>query len=238
VASPPRSGIKPVKQLKLADAVAAQLEELIRQGHFGNSGRLPAERVLADQFGVGRGTMREAVSKLETLGIVTKSQGVGTFAVYPPPSPGDHLLMLTAGDVTALELFEVRYALEPDASALAATRRTEADMDEIRAILERSMAPGIDAATFVALDFEFHNRVVQASKNRLLRGLHEQVGPHHAIYSTKVISIPGRMERACEGHQQILEAIVQRDVEGARNAALTHLRSAERDLARAASQRD
>ncbi len=68
------AGIKPVKRLKVADAVAARLEELIREGHFGDSGRLPAERALADQFGVGRGSMREAVSKLETLGIIVKNQ--------------------------------------------------------------------------------------------------------------------------------------------------------------------
>ncbi|GAB2455598.1 FadR/GntR family transcriptional regulator [Nocardioides hungaricus] len=231
-------GIEPVRQLKLADAVAAQLEELIQKGHFGDSGRLPAERELAEQFGVGRGTMREAVSKLETLGIVVKNQGVGTFAVYPPPQAAGRILMLTAGDVTALELFEVRYALEPRAAAMAADRRTKSDLSEIREIFERSKAPGIDGAEFVRLDFEFHNRIAQASNNRLLRRLYEQIGPHHAIYSEKVIEIPGRMERACEGHQQILNAITQSDAEGARQAALEHLRSAERDLAIEASSLD
>ncbi len=226
-----QSGIEPVKQLKLADAVAAQLEELIQKGHFGDNGRLPAERELAEQFGVGRGTMREAVSKLETLGIIVKNQGVGTFAVYPPPQAAGRMLMLTAGDVTALELFEVRYALEPEAAAMAATRRTKIDIIEIREIFERSKTPGVDGAEFVSLDFSFHNRIAQASNNRLLRRLHEQIGPHHAIYSEKVIAIPGRIERACDGHEQILDAIAGRDAEAARQAALEHLRSAERDLA-------
>lgn len=230
-------GIEPVRQLKLADAVAAQLEELIQKRHFGDGGRLPAERELAEQFGVGRGTMREAVSKLETLGILVKNQGVGTFAVYPPPQAAGRMLMLTAGDVTALELFEVRYALEPEAAAMAAARRTKSDLGEIREILERSMVAGIAGAEFVSLDFQFHNRIAQASNNRLLLRLYEQIGPHHAVYSKKVISIPGRIERACQGHQRILHAIVQSDTEAARTAALDHLRSAEGDLV-AASQPD
>ncbi|WP_343904813.1 FadR/GntR family transcriptional regulator [Nocardioides aquiterrae] len=215
--------------------MAAQLEELIQKGHFGDGGRLPAERKLAEQFGVGRGTMREAVSKLETLGILVKNQGVGTFAVYPPPQAAGRMLMLTAGDVTALELFEVRYALEPEAAATAAARRTKADLTELRGILKRSMAAAIEGAEFVSLDFQFHNRIIQASNNRLMRRLYEQIGPHHAVYSEKVIAIPGRIERACEGHQRILNAIAQGDAEGARSAALDHLRSAERDLALEAS---
>lgn len=225
-----QSRIEPVRQLKLADAVAAQLEELIRNEHFGETGRLPAERELAEQFGVGRGTMREAVSKLESLGILVRNQGVGTFAVYPPPRAAERMLLLTAGDVTALELFEVRYALEPDAAAKAAARRTEADLDAISDILKNSMVEGIAGGEFVALDFQFHSRIAQASNNRLLSRLYEQIGPHHAIYSEKVISIPGRIERACQGHQRILHAIEQRDAEAARAAALDHLLSAESDL--------
>jgi GntR family transcriptional repressor for pyruvate dehydrogenase complex len=233
-----RRGIKPVKRLKVADAVAAQLEDLIRQGRFGDSGRLPAERALADQFGVGRGSMREAVSKLETLGIVVKNQGVGTFAVYPPPQTSGSMLFLTAGDITALELFEARYAIEPETAAMAAVRRTQIDEDQLREILDRSMVAGLDVEQFVALDFEFHHRIAETSKNRLLRRLHEQIGPHHRIYSQRAVSIPGRIERACAGHEQILDAIVRRDAEAARDAAVTHLRSAERDLALAASQDD
>src|SRR4051794_23268773 len=76
-----KTEIVPVQQLRLSDAVASQLQDLIRSGHFGDDGRLPSERELADQFGVGRGSMREAMRRLEALGIVVKNQGVGTFVV-------------------------------------------------------------------------------------------------------------------------------------------------------------
>ena len=74
-------GVVPVKQLKLSDAVAAQLESLVLSGHFGTEGKFPSERDLAEQFGVGRSSMREAISKLETLGIIVRSQGIGTFVL-------------------------------------------------------------------------------------------------------------------------------------------------------------
>ncbi len=148
------------------------------------------------------------------------------------------MLFLTAGDITALELFEARYAIEPETAAMAASRRTQADLDELREIWEQSVEPGLDVAEFAALDFKFHHRVAGMSQNRLLRTMHEQIGPHYAIYSERAVSIPGRRERACEGHHQIMDAIVRKDPEGARDAAVAHLRSAERDIARAASQND
>ncbi|WP_091113829.1 FCD domain-containing protein [Nocardioides psychrotolerans] len=89
----------------------------------------------------------------------------------------------------------------------------------------------------MALDFQFHNRIAQVSNIGLLRRLYEQIGPHHAIYSEKVISTPGRIERACQGHERILNAIVQSGAEAARTSASDHLRSAEGDLV-AASQPD
>lgn len=222
--------IEPVRQLKLADAVAAQLEDLIRDGHFGESGRLPSERELADKFGVGRGSMREAVRKLEAFGIIVRSQGVGTFAVYPPPA-AEQMSMLKAGDVTALELFEVRYALEPDLAAMAAQRRTRLDLKEIRAILKASLKEDLAPEKFVALDFQFHRRVADAAKNRLFFRLYEQIATHHAIYSHKVISIAGRRSTANADHERILEAIDAQDAAAARRQALSHLRAAEKDLA-------
>jgi GntR family transcriptional repressor for pyruvate dehydrogenase complex len=213
--------------------VSAQLEDLIRNGHFGESGRLPSERELADQFGVGRGTMREAVRTLETLGIVVKTHGVGSFAVFPSPTSAVHEL-LKAGDVTALELFEVRYAIEPEAAALAAERRTQQDIREMRRILTNAKTRDVDPGDFVALDFSFHRRVAETSKNRLLLRLYEQIAPHHSNYSTKAIAFPGRVELARAGHLKILEAIEGEDSEAARRAAHTHLSDAEQALAAAA----
>jgi len=227
----PVTGIVPVRHLKLSDAVASQLEALIRSEHFGSDGRLPSERELAEQFGVGRGSMREAIRKLETLGIIVKNHGVGTFAVSPDPNgAATSISLLSAGDVTALELFEVRYAVEPTTAALSAERRTAQDIRKLRALMDRFQGAGVTAEDFVALDYEFHRLIVQSSKNRLLAEMYEHLGPHHAIYSEKVISIPHRRERAYEGHRRILEAVVDAEPGTAKKQALAHLRFAEQDL--------
>lgn len=225
-----QTGIVPVRQLKLSDAVAAQLEELIRSGNFSSGDRLPSERELAEQFQVGRGSMREAIRKLEALGIIVKSHGIGTFVVNGNGNGATSISLLSAGDVTALELFEVRYSVEPMAAAMSAERRTAQDIRNLTTIIERSRGEGVSSNEFVDLDFEFHKLIVHSSKNRLLKQMYEHLGPHHAIYSAKVISIPNRREKAYEGHLRILDAIRNSDPSKAKKEALAHLRFAEKDL--------
>lgn len=238
VMAPKSDGIVPVKQLKLSDAVAAQLESLVRSGHFGAEGKFPPERELAEQFGVGRSSMREAISKLETLGIISRSQGVGTFVVNESEQSLQSISLLSAGSVTALELFEVRYSFEPAGAELSAERRTSKDIQELKAILKKANSPDLSPQEFVKLDFEFHNFIVKTTKNRLFQQLYQQLAPHHSIYSEKVISFQNRRERAHAGHLKILEAIEQQDGSRARKEAFTHLRFAERDLVKEISKLD
>lgn len=229
-----KTEIVPVQHLRLSDAVASQLQDLIRSGHFGDDGRLPSERELADQFGVGRGSMREAMRRLEALGILVKNQGVGTFVVDAKgdaASKTTAIELLNAGDVSAEELFQVRHVLEPFTAELAAQRRVPSDLRD----LERTLADSTrdtTAADFVALDFQFHSMIAGASKNRLLAQLYQHLQPHHANYSLKVVSIAGRMEKASEGHAKILQAIADGNEQVARKEALAHLRLAEKDLLR------
>lgn len=223
-------GVIPVKQLKLSDAVAAQLESLIRSGHFGAEGKFPSERDLAEQFGVGRSSMREAISKLETLGIIVRSHGVGTFVLDSSEQSQKSMSLLSAGEVTALELFNVRYAVEPDGAAMAANRRTAKDIQELKAILKEAAAPDISAKDFVKLDSEFHSLIAEATRNRLFIQIYKQVAPHHVIYSEKVILIQNRMALAHQGHLRILEAIIAQDEKLAKKEAYAHLKWAEKDL--------
>lgn len=231
-----RKAIVPVKHLKLSDAVAAQLEGLVRSGYFGAEGRFPSERALAEQFGVGRSSMREAISKLESLGIIAKSQGVGTFAMDVSEQTKRSISLLSAGEVTALELFEIRYALEPVGAQLSAERRTAKDVNEMRAILKKATKPDISRKEFVQLDFAFHNLITVSTKNRLFAQMYQQLEPHHAIYSMKVISFENRQNRAHEGHVKILDAIADQDPERARKEAFVHLRFAEKDLVKEISK--
>ncbi len=225
-------GVVPVKQLKLSDAVAAQLESLVRSGHFGAGDKFPSERDLAEQFGVGRSSMREAISKLETLGIILRSHGVGTFVLDSSEQSQKSMSLHSAGEVTALELFNVRYAVEPDGAAMAANRRTQKDIQELKAILEKASLPGISTKEFVKLDSEFHSLIAEATRNRLFIQIYKQITPHHIIYSEKVISFENRMVLAHQGHLRILEAVIAQDDKLAKKEAYAHLKWAEKDLAK------
>ena len=227
-----RKGVVPVKQLKLSDAVAAQLESLVRSGHFGAEGKFPSERDLAEQFGVGRSSMREAISKLETLGIIVRTHGVGTFVLDLSEQSQKSMSLLSAGEVTALELFNVRYAVEPDGAAMAANRRTAKDIQELKAVLKESAVPGISPKEFVKLDSKFHSLIAEATRNRLFIQIYRQITPHHVIYSEKVILFENRMVLAHQGHLRILEAIIAQDEKLAEKEAYAHLKSSEKDLAR------
>jgi DNA-binding FadR family transcriptional regulator len=175
--------------------------------------------------------MREAISKLETLGIIRRSHGVGTFILDAQGQNQRSMSLLSAGDVTALELFTVRYMIEPDGAAMAAVRRTKSDIQQLKAILKQSALPNISAKEFVELDSDFHCTVAEASKNRLFEQLYQQIVPHHQNYSQKVVSLENRMALAHQGHVRILDAIIAQDEKLARKEAYAHLKYAEKDLA-------
>jgi GntR family transcriptional repressor for pyruvate dehydrogenase complex len=225
-----KKGVIPVKKLNLSDAVAVQLESLVRSGHFGAEGKFPSERDLAEQFGVGRSSMREAISKLETLGIIVRTQGVGTFVLDVSEQSQRSISLLSAGEVTALELFNVRYAVEPDGAAMAASRRTTMDIQELKAILKQAEVPGISGKEFVKLDSDFHSLIAEATRNRLFIQIYQQIAPHHVIYSEKVISFENRRVLAHQGHLRILKAIIDQDEKLAKKEAYEHLKWAEKDL--------
>jgi GntR family transcriptional repressor for pyruvate dehydrogenase complex len=175
--------------------------------------------------------MREAISKLETLGIIVRTQGVGTFALDVSEQSQKSISLLSAGEVTVLELFDVRYAVEPDGAAMAAGRRTTKDIQELKAILKQAEVPGISRTEFVKLDSEFHSLIAKATRNRLFIQIYEQVAPHHVIYSEKVIAFENRMILAHQGHLRILQAIIAQDEKLAKKEAYAHLKWAEKDLA-------
>jgi GntR family transcriptional repressor for pyruvate dehydrogenase complex len=90
------NGIEPVRRLKVSDSVAAQLEQLILRGDFKPGEKLPPERVLSEQFGVGRSSMREALRMVEASGLVRTTHGVGVFVTDSKAKPGTDLRRLIA----------------------------------------------------------------------------------------------------------------------------------------------
>lgn len=221
--------IKPVRRLKVADAVAAQLEELIVSGNYEVGGRLPAERDLAEQFGVGRSSMREALRIVESAGLVRTDHGIGVFVVRTTRE-AKLASMILLEDVSVVDLFQVRQALERDAAAHAARRRSDAAVQKLTDLIGKMGRRGVTDDEFVQMDAELHASIAEATGNPLFLRFMRELEPLFITYSHRVLGLPGRRRHAHAGHQEIVDAIVQRRPRVASAAAVRHIRSVEADI--------
>ncbi|MGB8256042.1 MAG: GntR family transcriptional regulator, partial [Pseudonocardiaceae bacterium] len=124
-------GLSSLRRGSLAELATRQLHDQVTSGTWPVGSRIPAETELAVQLGVGRSTVREAVRALVHVGLLESRQGAGTFVRALSTAGWEPLVRRAA----VLEVYEVRGGLEFQAARLAATRRTEADIERIDAAL-------------------------------------------------------------------------------------------------------
>lgn len=232
----PTSKIERVERLRVSDSVAAQLTKLITNGTYAVGEKLPAERVLAEEFGVSRSSMREAIRGIEASGLVSSSHGVGVFVISNAVATQGQNDLLVFDDFTVPELFEVRRMIERDAAGWAAQRITPAVTSELQNIIEKCSDPDLSDEDFVQLDIKLHQTIAKASRNELLATIYGGLEPMLLKYSLRVISLPGRREDSHAGHGKIVDAIVAGRVREAREAAVAHIRDVERDIAKNLAQ--
>lgn len=224
---------KVTKQGSLSTHVADQLESLIVQGGISVGEKLPTENSLCDSFGVSRTVIREAITHLKSLGLVETRRGVGTTVLRSTAieaRPAERINPTTVTDI--LHVLELRLAMEPAAAELAALRY---DADDERQ-LKKTHAAFIDAhATKTQArveDFEFHHAIAKATKNPIFDTFYEQLS-QSVIPRAKLLSIDINpqaaeryLERVHEEHTFILEAILSRDAEAAKETMFQHLNRA------------
>lgn len=213
--------------------VADQLETLITQGKIPVGQKLPTENGLCESFGVSRTVIREAITHLKSLGLVETRRGVGTTVLRSTTieaRPAERINPTTVEDI--LHVLELRLTLEPAAAELAALRHD----DEGRRILEEKHAAFIKACAEKTQarveDYEFHLAIARATRNPFFHQFYEQLSPS-GIPRAKLLSIdinPAASERYLlrvqEEHAYILEAILSRDGEAAKETMFQHLNRA------------
>jgi GntR family transcriptional repressor for pyruvate dehydrogenase complex len=156
-----------LKRSPLVELAVTQLRDQLRAGTWELGAQLPAETRLAEQLGVGRSTVREAIRALVHAGLLESRHGAGTFVVALTEPDGWEPRLRRA---RLLDVYDVRAALELRAARLAAERRTAADLRALRRAWkdrQERLQAGRDAA-FVAADLEFHAAVIAATHNPLL----------------------------------------------------------------------
>ncbi|WP_288393334.1 FadR/GntR family transcriptional regulator [uncultured Herbaspirillum sp.] len=219
----------------LSDTVARQLLENIDAGAFPRGSKLPTEAVLAQQFGVSRTVVREAIARLKHEGVVEPRQGSGVFVTE---QAGIKPLRIDYTEVSSpqavLQIVELRRAIEAEVAAQAAKRRSDEDLQAIEAALAQI---GVDVAAGgdgVAADVAFHRALAQATRNpyfiKTLEFLSQYLEAATAITRGNEARYEDFSRQVREEHEAIVAAIRASDEMAARNAAQTHMFNAARRL--------
>jgi GntR family transcriptional regulator, transcriptional repressor for pyruvate dehydrogenase complex len=231
----PRLDLEPVRPLALKERVIRQLAQLIEGGILKPGDQLPSERDLSEDLQVSRGTVREAVQFLQTLGLVEIRHGLGTFVRLANDAGGlgERWREWTIRHAERIhDLLEIRKGLEPFAAELAAQRAGPGDVAAMEDALEL-MKPAVDSPDVTGLvqaDLAFHHAVCAAAGNAALTGFADALGEQLVQERGAIWNLPGRPARSIVEHRAIFEAVRDGDQQRARRTALEHLESVERDL--------
>jgi DNA-binding FadR family transcriptional regulator len=221
----------PVRRVRKAyEQVYDQLRELIMRGELARGQRLPIEAVLAREFGVSRGTVREALRLLAAQGLIRTAKGAGGGSFVTLPTI-DHVseflqanisLLNEARDVSAEEMLEARDLLESFAARMAALRRSPADLERLRAcILEDPLDLGSEQQ--FAYNAGFHTALLRASGNTLLAIAAQPIfGILQRNMRRREIA-PQTLRQVHEDHRAIMAAVERGDPDGAEERMRAHL---------------
>jgi DNA-binding FadR family transcriptional regulator len=230
----------PRKHRNLAQHVVAQLTEHIRLGELHPGDKLPTESEIMLEQGVSRSVVREAMSRMQAAGLVETRHGIGTF-VLPPPPPSilgiDPATVVTVRDVIAL--LELRISLETEAAGLAAARRSEAQLAELRAALAALQQAARRGEETADLDRRFHLAIAEASGNQYFHAILQHLGsniiPRARINSARLTQADpaAYMEQVGREHEQIVDAIARGDADSARAAMRLHIGNSRERLRKA-----
>lgn len=202
----------------LREVVCETLREAIRSGILKPGERL-MEIQLAEELGVSRTPVREAIRKLELEGYVIML-----------PRRGTYVANLSIKDIN--EVFEIRTALDALATGLAAERITDEDLEQLERLLVQigEYIEQNDMEKIVETDTQFHDILYRASRNDRLVGIINNLREQLTRFRSISMSYPGRLKKTLEEHRRMVEAIAQGDVELAQRLAVEHMENSEQTL--------
>ncbi len=205
----------------LRETVCETLREAIRNGTLEPGERL-MEVQLAEELGISRTPVREAIRKLEQEGYVIMM-----------PRRGTYVSSVSVSDIK--EIFEIRSALESLSTGLAARRIEPDELEKLRALLAEieGHIQNRDMDKIVETDIKFHGLLYRVSRNERLVAIIGNLKEQLARFRTLSMSYPGRLQETLEEHRAMVEAIAAGDVEAARDAADRHMERAEETLLKA-----
>lgn len=214
--------------------IAALIRRDIANGTYHRHDRLPASRTLAEEYGVARNTLRDALGQLETEGLLETRPGSGTYVTYHR----DEASAAAIANASPLELVDARFALEPHICRLCVLNGRREDFDRLDELCTRMEASVNDPEAFAEADTEYHRTLAEATRNALLiwiirqinrvRSMEEWTRMRSATLGPEIITTYNTQ------HRQVLNAIRSREPERAATLMKEHLETARLSLTRAA----
>src|SRR5215471_4926128 len=228
----PKLNYRAVKTSRLYEQIVQQIEESIVKGDLKPGDQLPAERDLAQRFGVSRTAVREAVKALREKGLVEAYTGRGTFVVNGTSQAIrqslDWMSKISQHEGT-VHLAELRRILEPEIAAMAAPKIDQqllATMREAASVMDRSLH---DRDAYIEADLDFHLALAEAADNPMILALIDSIVCLLRDQRSRIFDVDGGPERGQFHHKRILQAIEQRNPEMAREAMRAHLEQIRED---------
>jgi len=229
---------KPIRLERISHKVASQLKKAISDGIFRAGDRLPSERELAEQMGVSRPSIREAIQQLELQGIVEIVHGGGTVVKNITEREIQKPMEIFIGDdkQRVLELTEVRSYMEPLAARQAATNRTEEELERIRYYLEEMEQDFEKGLIRYEIDFQFHTEIAAAAHNmiflHLMSSIYQLINYSIKIHREQMFVSKEAQERVLNHHLRVFKAIQNKDPEAAEAAMKDHLQFVVEEFAK------
>lgn len=213
------------------EQVLARLERLIAERQLRPGDRLPSERELAEEFGVSRTIVREAVHALVARDLLEVRPGSGAVVRLPSRKSVTQsvatFMKVGHPQLGPAKIFQVRRALEVEVAGIAALSRTHEDLARLESLLALMPQAKHDQARYSQIDVQFHNALAEATHNELFVLLNESIMDILFEVRTFGTRVPGSIDRSIRYHHDIFRQVQASDPAGARQAMLEHLGESE-----------
>ena len=217
----------PVSVARASSAIAEQIRTAILTGKLKAGDRLSPERELAEQFGVSRVTVRDALRSLEAMGLIAVKVGArgGAFVTAPTGSKVAQTMsdMMMMSATTPEDIVEARLIVELGTVTLACARASDVDLAQLRELCERGRE-ALEAGNYSReLSWDFHAQLGQSAHNGAVGGLTQSFRSTLSMHPLRVREGSRAHELTVEEHLRIVEALERRDGGAARHAMADHL---------------
>jgi GntR family transcriptional regulator, transcriptional repressor for pyruvate dehydrogenase complex len=232
------ASLAPIQTQTRDQAVLQALAAFTASARLQPGARLPTERILAEKLAVSRGTIREALKRWESLGVVEMRKGSGSYLLRPVSPRSLHLSLIVEGQdlQSLLDMLEVRRALEAEAAAICAERAGAAEIAVIRSRLE-AMEPLFfgPVETSAAADWAFHRSIIETANNPLITQMLDGMRDLMHRFWEQPLGMTDFGHASFPFHRTVCDAIARRDASGARSETLKLLETVRADLLRGAA---